>query len=194
MDSVKYQIKITVSFWAVAIFGAAISVDKAAVLILLCALVHELGHLFSCLFFNVDIKELNLTLMGFGLTKSQTDSHCEIAVTAAGPLTGLIFAVIAYIAGYRQAAVISLILTAINLLPIPPLDGDRILREILPPPALLVINIIAMGSLFGFGVFLAIKYSSFTLLLFSLLMVCSFFGKYQSNISAKMFRNSHRNF
>ena len=195
MDSVNQnRIKISVSFWAVAVFGAAICVDKAAVLILLCAAVHELGHLFACLILNVNIEEFNLTLMGFGLTKSPTVSSRDIAVTAAGPLAGLIFAGTAYIAGYRQAGAIALILTAVNLIPIPPLDGDRILREILPPAVLLTINIISMVSLFGLGLFYAIKYISFTLVLFSLMMTCCFFGKYSENISPKMFRNSHRNF
>lgn len=195
MDSVNQnRIKVTVSFWAVAVFGAAICVDKAAVLILLCAMIHELGHLFACLLFNINIEAFNLTVMGFGLTKSPTDSHREIAVTAAGPLVGLIFAGAAYIAGYHQAGAVSLILSAINLIPIPPLDGDRILREILPLSAVWVINIISAAALFGFGLYVAINHISFTLLLFSLMMICFFFGKYHQNISAKMFRNSHLNF
>jgi len=194
MDSVKKQIKITVSFWAVAVFGAAICIDRAAVLILLCALVHEFGHLLACLMLNVQIEEFNLTVLGLGLTKAPASSRREIAITAAGPFTGLIFAAAAYIAGYHSVGAVSLILSAINLLPIPPLDGDRILREILPSSAILLINIFTMISLFGFGIYVAIKYISFTLLLFSLLMICCFFGKYPQLISAKMFRNSHRKF
>ena len=193
MDSVN-QIKITISFWAVAVFGAFICVDRAAVFILLCAAIHELGHLFACLIFKAPIQAFSITLLGFGITKSTVSSHREILITAAGPIAGLIFAAGAFIAGVHQVGTISLILSAINLLPVSPLDGDRILREILAPKAIIAVNIITVVILMGIGVFSAIKHYNFTLLLFAILMLCCFLGKYPRTISAKMFRKLPQNF
>lgn len=187
-------IKISVSFWAVALFGAAICVDQAAVFILLCAIVHELGHLFACLILKAQIQAFNLTLFGFGITKEPVPSQREILITAAGPLFGLIFAAAAFFLGHHQIGTISLILSAVNLTPVPPLDGDRILREILVPGAILAVNISMIAILFGIGIFSAIKHFDFTLLLFAVLMLCWFFGKYPQNISVKMFRSLPQNF
>ncbi|HNX15026.1 MAG TPA: hypothetical protein PK854_09410 [Oscillospiraceae bacterium] len=194
MDFIKNQINITISFWAVAALGAAVCIDRAAVFILLCAIIHELGHLFFCLLLHAPIEEFNLTIIGIGLIKSRVSSQWEIMITAAGPLFGLLFAAVAYIGGYRTIGAYSLILSAINLLPVPPLDGDRILREILPPTAILLINICILLILLVFGIYISINYLSFTTLFFSLLMICSFFGKYSQNISSKMFRDLHRKF
>ncbi len=181
------QIKISISFWAVAVFGAAICVDRAAVFFLLCAVIHELGHLFACLLVKAQIQAFHLTLFGFGITKSPVSSHREIFIAAAGPLLGLILAAAAFILGHQQVGVLSLILSAVNLTPVPPLDGDRILREILSPRAIFAVNISAIVILFGIGIFSAIKHFNFTLILFACLMLCWFFGKYTQTISVKMF-------
>jgi len=174
--------------------GAVICIDQTAVIILLCALVHEFGHLFACLIFNAEIKEFNLTVIGFGIVKSPVTSLREILITVAGPFAGLTLSAAAFLLGYNQIGVISLFLSAINLIPVPPLDGDRILREILSPVFILTINVFALASLFVSGIYLAIKYINFTVLLFSLLMLCCFFGKYKQGISTKMFRDFPPNF
>lgn len=193
MDSLNHnQIKVTVSFWAVAVFSAVICIDQAAVFILLCAAIHELGHFFACLILNVNIDEFSLTVFGFGITKKQVTAEREILIAAAGPWAGLLFAAVVYLAGYHRIGTISLILSAINLTPIPPFDGDRIIRELLHPIAVVIINITAIVVLFALGMYTAIKYISYTLVLFSVLMLCCFFRKCSKTISAKMFRNLHR--
>jgi len=193
MDPVS-RIKITVSFWAVAAFGAVICIDQTAVIVLLCALVHELGHLFACLILNVQIEEFNLTILGFGIVKSPVAPLKEILITAAGPLAGLMFAGTAAVFNYRQIGVISLLLSTVNLIPVPPLDGDRILREVLPARIIFAVNTLSVTALFGFGLYLAVKFNGFTLLLFSLLLFCCMLGKYPQDISAIMFRNLRRKF
>jgi Zn-dependent protease len=195
MDSLNQnRIKVTISFWAVAVFGAVICIDQAAAFVLLCAAVHELGHFIACFLLNINIDEFNITVFGFGITKKPVIAEHEILIAAAGPLAGLVFAAAVYHIGYHVIGTYSLILSAVNLIPIPPFDGDRILREILHPNAVSAINMIVIAVSFGFGLYTAIKYKNFTLILFSFLLMSFLFGKYRQNISAKMFRNSHRNF
>ena len=90
---------------------------------------HELSHLLA-------LRLLGLRVTGFCLEPRglciRYDGVCgpaaQIAAALAGPLGGALFALAAGETGVKwleQSAGLSLLLTAFNLLPIPPLDGGR---------------------------------------------------------------------
>lgn len=102
-------------------------------------LIHELFHLFAALFLHVPVRYM--VIMPFGMTLKLSDSFMEhpkkeALIAAAGPLSNLIMLLLIRMhpADSVNAALFSVANGAIlflNLLPVPPLDGGRILRTIL---------------------------------------------------------------
>ena len=97
---------------------------------LLCALCHELGHFAAMKLCRVPIGRLTIGLEGAVIQTTFPDFKTEILCAGAGPLAGLILAAI-LLRLVPEAAVISVFLSVVNLLPIYPLDGGRIFRGIL---------------------------------------------------------------
>src|SRR5262245_21888224 len=112
-------------------------------------LVHEMGHALAGTYFGA---RPGIKLHGFGgLTYLPGGSFTRlqsIFVSAAGPAAGLLLGLLVLFLAkltperhdlkmlwfaYRQALYINFFWTFINLLPVQPLDGGQILREILGP-------------------------------------------------------------
>jgi Zn-dependent protease len=112
-------------------------------------LVHEFGHALTARRFGV---QPGIQLHGFGgatfLPGARFTRGQSIMVSAAGPIAGLALAMVVLIVAravpensippigwvaIRAALFIGFVWTALNLLPIQPLDGGQILREILGP-------------------------------------------------------------
>ena len=111
-------------------------------LLLLFALLHELGHLIAglCLKLKPKRMELNpfglsITFEGYGEKFKDNIPIKRILIALAGPMVNLLFILIALflpINVNRELILYSnLILLLLNLLPIYPLDGGRILKNIL---------------------------------------------------------------
>lgn len=105
-------------------------------------LIHETGHLITALINDVKIKELNIFPLG-AIIKFQyplgIDPIKEIVISLAGPVANLILLIFSWILlNFHPSSdlinmfmEINFLLFAINILPILPLDGGRVIRGIL---------------------------------------------------------------
>lgn len=109
-----------------------------AILPILAALCHELGHLAVMLALGVPVREIELTLFGAEIRTPPlgTGTAGTVAVYAAGAAANLLSAAVILLLPHRGFgaeffAVCSLSLAALNLLPIRSLDGGCILEAAL---------------------------------------------------------------
>lgn len=97
---------------------------------LLSALIHELGHLAAMKLWRVPIEAMSIGAAGAKIRTGAMNHKQEIRCALAGPLTGIVFA-LCILRILPQTAVVSFLLSLINLLPLYPLDGGRVLRACL---------------------------------------------------------------
>ncbi|MDR2530942.1 MAG: hypothetical protein LBC65_05325 [Oscillospiraceae bacterium] len=102
-------------------------------LFLLAAAIHELGHLAAIALCRARLTQIRLELSGVAIyyDHSEVGYVADALIAFAGPLAGAIAAIAAAWLGFEQFAGISLVLSAVNLLPAIPLDGGVILRSLL---------------------------------------------------------------
>lgn len=104
-------------------------------------LVHELFHLFSALIMNVRVKSIIILPFGMTLRLDERVIRCpkkEILIAAAGPFSNLLMLICAEYVLKTQGGNLNLLIFIVanwsvlllNLIPVPPLDGGRILRAI----------------------------------------------------------------
>ena len=94
---------------------------------LLAALVHELGHAAAVLACGGEIRRIILYAAGACIQVHHKKGYpADIGIAAAGPLAGLLMAILCTAVGWTNAAGASLLLTLFNCLPILPLDGGCI--------------------------------------------------------------------
>ena len=121
--------KITLYFAAMICILAWLDL-KLCLSFLLSVLVHELGHLLVMKLWKIPVGDV---VIGAGGAKIETGTMghlAELCCAAAGPAAGVAFG-LATARLLPQAAVVSVFLSLINLLPVHPMDGGRILRSIL---------------------------------------------------------------
>lgn len=91
---------------------------------------HELGHVLALLLMGFEIRRLELRPFGLQIIYGGVCSgNKEMLSAAAGPAAGLLFALLMCLWEAEFAALcagLSILLSAFNLLPVPPLDGGRI--------------------------------------------------------------------
>lgn len=109
---------------------------KIYLVIMLFCFIHELGHIFVGLIFNMKIEKLEIMPFGFSVSfeDSVTENFKKIFVAAAGPLVTLALILIFFNIEIKlkQEIIYSNILILIyNLMPIYPLDGGRIIKGII---------------------------------------------------------------
>ena len=97
---------------------------------LACALCHELGHLFVMWLCHVKVCGISLTAAGAVIEVGICDNKREFLCALAGPVTGVLLG-FALLHNAPKTAMISFLLSAVNLLPLYPLDGGRMLRALL---------------------------------------------------------------
>ena len=131
--------KIKIDFLALCFWGSLfLTHAKKAQVILLAAIIHELGHLLASLLCRIPILRFRIGILGARLTtKSESYSYLsEILLCAGGPLINLLCAFLAHsllpVTNECQLFVqASLTLGLFNLLPIRTLDGGRIVESLL---------------------------------------------------------------
>ncbi len=120
-------------FWLLLLL--AFNAPPLAMLTVLCAAIHECGHIGAALFLDrrlgVPVRRANGFLLPVRASLSYKE---EIFVAAMGPAVNMLFALLCFLArGLGEAffdafAALSLLTAAANLLPVGGYDGERILR------------------------------------------------------------------
>ncbi len=143
------KFKIDLKIFLIAILFFMTSQIKVYAIMMICAIIHELGHLLVGILLGMKPEKLEIIPVGIRVTfkinikdinsKIKQTNKLEIKkifVAIAGPLVNLI---LIYIAAISKTNIISkinfiyanLLLVIINLIPIYPLDGGRILKGII---------------------------------------------------------------
>ncbi len=104
-------------------------------------LIHELSHLLAAVLCNVEVK--SIVILPFGMTLRLSPflirhPKKEIIIAAAGPLSNVVMLFVASMMLERHGTNLNLLLFIVinaavlilNLVPVPPLDGGRILRAL----------------------------------------------------------------
>lgn len=125
------------------------------IILMIFAIIHELGHLIAGLILKFKPEEVKLTPVGLQI-RFKIDSReynekikearslniKKVIIALAGPLTNLIIAVVTIIIGYFNANIqntyiyqiiiyANFLIAMFNLIPIYPMDGGRLLNELL---------------------------------------------------------------
>lgn len=143
---------IFIASWASGGAGAAWNGLAFMILLFLCVLAHEFGHILTARAFGVRTPDVTLLPIGgvARLERIPEEPRQELLVAVAGPLVNVAIAVIlivafgADISSQRAAAVdnasvsmvdrlaaVNLFLAAFNIIPAFPMDGGRVLRALL---------------------------------------------------------------
>jgi Zn-dependent protease len=103
-------------------------------LVILCLLLHEVGHMLTAVALGVPVRELGLCGRGAYNRRAHSGRRrTEILISLSGPLMNLCLAFPLHylpVIGH-QLALYNVILCIVNLLPIPSSDGQRILRNLM---------------------------------------------------------------
>lgn len=112
-------------------------------LTIIIIIVHEMGHFLTGYFLKLKVKEISLFMFG-GVTIFDEDLNLnifkELLVVVMGPVVQMLFYMLVYyfytkgfvsVSTMKKVSTINLILLEFNLLPILPLDGGKILNNIL---------------------------------------------------------------
>ena len=127
-------VNVEISFWFAAVITLMLLFfpqSRAAECFLLCVF-HECGHLFAMMLFGSTPKKIQLGYFGMKIVTGGRllSPKEEIVIAASGPLVNLTWAAIVYLCGCKDIAAVSLGLGVFNLLPVPALDGGRILSQL----------------------------------------------------------------
>ena len=149
-------------------------------------LIHELCHLLMALILGVKVH--SIIVMPFGMTV-RIDSNVfktpkkEVLIALAGPVSNFIMLLCSYFFNYATEnyylfIVINLSLILINLVPIPPLDGGRILRAIVIKNVGLIPSAKIMRKVSAVFITLLLVLWAYLLIFFkgnmSLFVICAF--------------------
>ncbi len=146
--------------------------------LLACGL-HELGHAAAAAVWGGKVRRLSLTVVGAELRidyDAPLSYGPDSMVALAGPGVNLLSGVLALSLGWELVGVVSLTIGGFNLLPIPPLDGGRVVYGWLAvrldtdwaERLMTAMSGCLVGVLAGVGVMAAVHYGNATLLLTAL--------------------------
>ena len=97
-------------------------------------LLHELGNAITGVILGLKIKKININVLGLSIefeNYGKERINNKIIIDMAGPVINIISFIIAVILKKEEIVYINILLAIINLLPIYPLDGGRIVKNLL---------------------------------------------------------------
>ena len=97
-------------------------------------LLHELGHAITGIILGLKIKKININVFGLSIefeNYGKERINNKIIIDMAGPFINIISFIIAVKFKNEEIVYINILLAIINLLPIYPLDGGRIVKNLL---------------------------------------------------------------
>ena len=170
------KVQIQDSFWL--LIAAAIFLDSQCLLpvFLFASAVHEAGHWLAVSLCGGHIRQFRLSAAGGMMTYRLTapSGGRDALIALAGPAAGLLLVLLANRAGAYYLAGASLLLSVFNLLPVPPLDGGRILDALLPDrPARQAISYLFSLLVLFAGVYAGLCRNGWGLFLIGFLLVLS---------------------
>ena len=136
---------------------------------------HELGHLAALWKLGCRIRELRMEVGGFCILYDTAQGRgAEALAAAAGPLAGFLYALAVVRLGADGAlsAGISLLLSLVNLIPVPPLDGGRIAAALLSRKAAEFVAWFDTATLTAAGLWLFCQGYGAALAFTGLLLLC----------------------
>ena len=167
------KIKVDISVYIVILLFLFSGLKDLVFNLLIILFVHELGHIFFCLIFKVNIQSIKLYPFGglIKLDKKINDYwYIDFFISMGGIIFQIIFGLInAFLFKYELINKFNLVFLKMNLLPIIPLDGNKILFMILCSYFSYFYSII-IDSVLSFVVILiliSIHFSNVALLIFS---------------------------
>ena len=121
------------SFLLMIAFAGFLDESGTAPLFFAAAALHEAGHVLMVYACGGTVTMLRLTALGGVLRYrlSKVSMLKDVAIAAAGPITGIGIALLTVGSGWYRFAGANLILSMLNLLPIRPLDGGQIVSVLL---------------------------------------------------------------
>lgn len=148
--------KINYSFIFLLIFSLYIGYIDILLIFLLCLILHEIGHIIFIIIYRIKIKKINLYAYGFSmlLDEMQFDSikkYQKIIVFSGGLIVNLLLLIIFYKNTFGKY---NLFLFLFNLLPIYPLDGYNILKQLINTTLLNNVVVICLIILFIVGYYI----------------------------------------
>lgn len=140
-------------------------------MVLVAAVIHEAGHIVACIAMRGRVDALTLSAVGAELKldyPSMISYGRENMILLAGASVNLVLGAFSYFLGLYQMAYISLGLGIFNLLPITPLDGGRILYNLicerfhinLAEQITAISSGIFIGGIAGIGAIWAVKFAN----------------------------------
>lgn len=129
---------VEISIWFLALFFILSS--KTVIVLFLSVLIHEMSHVYTSEKLGYKTFGIKLDVL-FGLAKIQSDitPKDNIKIVVAGPLSNLalfligllLYDITPYSEFFSTLSMINLLMFFVNILPIFPLDGGRIVRDVL---------------------------------------------------------------
>lgn len=126
------KVKINLQIFIFAIIFYFTKQIKIYTILMIFALIHELGHLIAGLLLGLKAKSINI--MPFGLSLNFEDYSNKsllkkLIIALAGPLTNLIIIILGIYNGWENEIIYANMLIGLfNLIPLYPLDGGRIIK------------------------------------------------------------------
>lgn len=171
-----FNISIKISIWLLLILIMLIVTNDINNYLLFIGFifVHELAHIITAKYLNVKLNTFYVLPVGFcaqldgidNLSKKQ-----ELLITAAGPLINLLIAFIFHTLDINDIAKVNAFLGIFNLLPVEPLDGYKIVKNIVGVKASTRVSYIFTVVLLVIGIILLIYIKNYSLILLMIYVI-----------------------
>jgi len=105
---------------------------KDFIFMMICALMHEAGHFIAMILLGVKPVEITVGFLNFNIkyNKSKTSYKNDLIISVGGVGVSLVLSLVGFFIGNFDLFYTNLVLFVINMLPIPSLDGENILRAL----------------------------------------------------------------